>query len=316
MTTLAIDIGGTKIAGAVCDENDSIIQRWRVPTPMDADAINQHIAEIYREAVAAGHTDIQAIGISAAGNVAADRKTLTFAANIPAWIDYNLSEHVGELIDHAVPVIVENDANCAGWGEYVHGAGQGHRNMVALTVGTGLGGAIVINGELYRGSFGMAAELGHLPMVPDGDHCGCGLRGCAERYTSGTSLENIAKSAVRRRPQDGKRLMELCGGDITKLEGPMVSQAAQEGDELGLYAFGKIGEWLGRTMAAVSAVLDPDIFVIGGGVVAVGDILLEPARYNYARFLEGSAYRAHAEIVAATAGQDAGLIGAANLALR
>ena len=120
MTTLAIDIGGTKIAAAVCDENDSIIQRWRVPTPMDADAINQHIAEVYREAVAAGHTDIEAIGISAAGNVCADRKTLTFSANIPAWINYDLSEHVGALIDHAVPVVVENDANCAGWGEYVH----------------------------------------------------------------------------------------------------------------------------------------------------------------------------------------------------
>ena len=159
MTTLAIDIGGTKIAAAVCDENDSIIQRWRVPTPMDADAINQHIAEVYREAVAAGHTDIEAIGISAAGNVSADRKTLTFSANIPAWINYDLSEHVGALIDHAVPVVVENDANCAGWGEYVHGAGQGSSNMVALTVGTGLGGAIVINGQLYRGSFGMAAEL-------------------------------------------------------------------------------------------------------------------------------------------------------------
>ena len=331
MTTLAIDIGGTKIAAAVCDENDAITHRCRVPTPMDADAINHHIANIYHEAVAAGHDDIQAIGISAAGNVGADRRTLTFAANIPAWINYDLSEHIGALIDHAVPVVVENDANCAGWGEYVHGAGQGSSNMVALTVGTGLGGAIVIDGRLYRGSFGMAAELGHLPMVPDGDTCGCGLRGCAERYTSGSALERFAKSAVRRRPQDAERLMELCGGDVDKLEGPivvrranegeklegpMVSQAAQEGDVLGLYAFGKIGEWLGRAMAATAAVLDPDVFVIGGGVVAVGDILLEPARYNYQRFLEGSAYRGHASIVAATAGQDAGLIGAANLALR
>ena len=314
MSTLAIDIGGTKIAAAVCDANDAIVQRWRVPTPMDADAINNHIAEIYQEAAKA-HPGIEAIGISAAGNVSADRKTLTFSANIPAWINYNLSEHIGELIGNVVPVIVENDANCAGWGEFVHGAGQGTSNMVALTVGTGLGGAIVINGELYRGSFGMAAELGHLPMVPDGDTCGCGLRGCAERYTSGSALEHFAKSAVRRRPQDAARLLELCDGDVNKLEGPMVSQAAQEGDVLGLYAFGKIGEWLGRTMAATAAVLDPDVFVIGGGVVAVGDILLEPARYNYARFLEGSAYRGHAKIVAATAGQDAGLIGAANLAL-
>ena len=292
MSTLAIDIGGTKIAAAVCDANDAIVQRWRVPTPMDADAINNHIAEIYQEAAKA-HPGIEAIGISAAGNVSADRKTLTFSANIPAWINYNLSEHIGELIGNAVPVIVENDANCAGWGEFVHGAGQGTSNMVALTVGTGLGGAIVINGELYRGSFGMAAE----------------------RYTSGSALEHFAKSAVRRRPQDAARLLELCDGDVNKLEGPMVSQAAQEGDVLGLYAFGKIGEWLGRTMAATAAVLDPDVFVIGGGVVAVGDILLEPARYNYARFLEGSAYRGHAKIVAATAGQDAGLIGAANLAL-
>ena len=110
MTTLAIDIGGTKIAAAVCDENDAITHRWRVPTPMDADAINHHIANIYHEAVAAGHDDIQAIGISAAGNVGADRRTLTFAANIPAWINYDLSEHIGALIDHAVPVVVENDA--------------------------------------------------------------------------------------------------------------------------------------------------------------------------------------------------------------
>ena len=204
MTTLAIDIGGTKIAAAVCDANDSIIQRWRVPTPMDADAINKHIAEIYREAIAAGHTDIEAIGISAAGNVSADRKTLTFSANIPAWINYNLSEHVGALIDHAVPVVVENDANCAGWGEFVHGAGRGSSNMVALTVGSGLGGAIVVNGQLYRGSFGMAAELGHLPMVPDGDHCGCGLREAAPGdYHFGHVVGELRQ--VRRAPSSSGR---------------------------------------------------------------------------------------------------------------
>ena len=140
MTTLAIDIGGTKIAAAVCDENDSIIQRWRVPTPMDADAINQHIAEVYREAVAAGHTDIEAVGISAAGNVSADRKTLTFSANIPAWINYDLSEHVGALIDHAVPVIVENDANCATLGEQKFGAAKDCRNAKKLSRRIGIEG--------------------------------------------------------------------------------------------------------------------------------------------------------------------------------
>ena len=141
MTTLAIDIGGTKIAAAVCDENNSIIPALALPTPMDADAINQHIAEVYREAVAAGHTDIEAIGISAAGNVSADRKTLTFSANIPAWINYDLSEHVGALIDHAVPVIVEKRRQLRRLGRIRARAGQGSSNMVALTVGTGLGGA-------------------------------------------------------------------------------------------------------------------------------------------------------------------------------
>ncbi len=314
MHSLAVDIGGTKIAVGVCDENDEIQRQWTVPTPVEADLINEHIANLYKEA-SKTYLDIAAIGISAAGNVKEDRRTVSFSANIPAWINYPLSDKIEELINHEVPVIVENDANCAGWGEYVHGAGTNSTNMVALTVGTGLGGAIIINGQLFRGSYGMAAELGHMPMVPDGDTCGCGLRGCAERYASGNALERFARSAIRRRPQDAGRLLELCGRDIDELKGKMVSIAAQEGDVLGLYAFNKIGEWLGRTMAGISSVLDPDLFVIGGGVVAVGDILLDSARAAYSRFLEASVYRPHAEIVAASAGQDAGLIGVANLAL-
>ncbi|OXM99540.1 ROK family glucokinase [Bifidobacterium vansinderenii] len=315
MYTLGIDIGGTKIAGAVCDENDKILSQWRVPTPTDPDDINDCIIEIYNEALKL-HDEIPTMGISAAGNVKADRRTMSFSANIAKWIDYPLADRIEELTDHKCKVVVENDANCAGWGEYILGAGRGSRNMVMLTVGTGLGGAIVINGELYRGSFGMAAELGHLPMVSDGDFCGCGLRGCAERYTSGNALERFARAGIRRMPQKADRLLELCGGDVHALEGKMVSQAAQEGDELALYAFGKIGEWLGRTMAAIAAVIDPDVFVIGGGVVSVGDILLEPARYNYIRFLQAAAYREHAQILPATAGGDAGMIGAADLALR
>ncbi|MFR9114544.1 MAG: ROK family protein [Bifidobacterium bifidum] len=138
MTTLAIDIGGTKIAAAVCDENDAITHRWRVPTPMDADAINHHIANIYHEAVAAGHDDIQAIGISAAGNVGADRRTLTFAANIPAWINHDLSEHIGALIDQP-PVVVGERRQLRRLGR-IRTVRARRSNMVALTVGTGLGG--------------------------------------------------------------------------------------------------------------------------------------------------------------------------------
>ena len=315
MHTLAFDIGGTKIAGAVCDENDEIVKRWRVATPADADAINNAMAKVYREATAE-FDDIEHIGISAAGNVAADRRTVSFGANIPAWLNYPLADKLEALVDHKATVVVENDANCAGWGEFVHGAGQGSTNMVMLTIGTGLGGAIIINGELLRGSYGMAAELGHLPMVPNGVVCGCGLSGCAERYVSGTALEDFAKGAIRRNPATGKRLLELCGGDVDALEGHMVSQAVADGDEAAKYAFEMVGQWLGRTAAAISAVIDPDRYVIGGGVVAMGDVLLEPARATYVQYLQASAYRPHAVIVPAEAGGEAGLIGAANLARR
>lgn len=312
MHALAFDVGGTKIAAGLCDEEDRIIRRWRIPTPVDPAEIDGAIARIYFEAKGT-RNDIGSIGISACGNVTADRRIMSFAPNIAAWHDYHLADTVEAAIGHECPVMVENDANCAGWGEYVRGAGRGSRYMVLLTVGTGLGGAIIADGQLYRGAFGMAGELGHIAMVPDGDFCGCGLRGCAERYISGNALERFARSAVRRYPQRSGRLMELCGGDVDRLRGVMIAQAVREGDELAQYAFDKIGEWLGRVMAQASAVLDPELYVIGGGVVEVGDVLLEPARRNYDRFLEAGAHRPHARVVAAEAGQDAGLIGAANL---
>jgi glucokinase len=315
MYSLGIDIGGTKIAAGIYDENHVLIHREQVSTPTSATAIDAQLASMYR-AAKAEVGKIEAIGISAAGNVGSDRRTMLFSANIAAWVNYPLADRLSALIDNEVPVIVENDANSAGWGEYIAGAGKGSTNMVMLTVGTGLGGAFVLDNKLYRGSFGMAAEVGHLPMVPDGETCGCGLRGCAEKYISGTALERFARAAVRRNPQKGARLLELAGGDIDAIRGEMVSQAATEGDELGLYAFNKIGEWLGRTMAAIAAVLDPDRFVIGGGVVSIGDILLTPARKNYVRFLQAAAYRPHAEILTASAGNDAGMMGVADLALR
>lgn len=315
MYSLGIDIGGTKIAAGIYDEHHVLVHRTQVSTPVSASAIDAQLASMYR-AAKEEVGKIAAIGISAAGNVGNDRRTMLFSANISAWVNYPLADRLAALIDDEVPIVVENDANSAGWGEYIAGAGKGSTNMVMLTVGTGLGGAFVLNGQLYRGSFGMAAEVGHLPMVPDGETCGCGLRGCAEKYISGTALERFARSAVRRNPEKGQRLLDLAGGDIDAIRGEMVSQAAKEGDELGLYSFNKIGEWLGRTMAAIAAMLDPDRFVIGGGVVSIGNILLDPARRNYVRFLQAAAYRPHAEILTASAGNDAGMMGVADLALR
>ena len=165
MHALAFDVGGTKIAAGLCDEEDRIIRRWRIPTPVDPVEIDGAIARIYFEAKET-RNDIGSIGISACGNVTADRRIMSFAPNIAAWHDYHLADTVEAAIGHECPVMVENDANCAGWGEYVRGAGRGSRYMVLLTVGTGLGGAIIADGQLYRGAFGMAGELGHIAMVP------------------------------------------------------------------------------------------------------------------------------------------------------
>ncbi|MEE1324200.1 MAG: ROK family glucokinase [Bifidobacteriaceae bacterium] len=314
MDALGIDIGGTKIASGVYDDKHHLIQEWHVPTPRTAVAIDQQLVASYERAKQI--SSIAAIGISAAGNVRADRRTMSFSANIPAWIDYPLAEKLEIAIDHECPVIVENDANSAGWGEFVCGAGKDSRNMVMLTVGTGLGAAFVLDRHLYRGSFGMAAEVGHFPMVPDGRFCGCGLSGCAEKYVSGPALEQFAQASVRRDPVAGKRLISMAAGNVTAISGQMIFEAATDGDPVAIEAFSWVGQWLGRTMAAISALLDPDLFVIGGGLSATGDILLEPARRSYARYLQAAQYRPHAGIVTASAGWQAGMLGVADLAMR
>ncbi|NMM99432.1 NagC family transcriptional regulator [Bifidobacterium sp. DSM 109958] len=312
METLGIDIGGTKIAGGICDEEGNIRCLQRVPTPEDAADINAIVADIYRRCKDEG--DIKSIGISAAGNIASDRRTVSFAANLPAWNQYPLADAIEDLIGDGVKVVVENDANAAGWGEYRFGAGRDSRDMIMITVGTGVGGAIIVNGQLVRGAFGMAGEIGHVIMVPDGEACGCGLFGCAEQYASGSALERFAWSAARRQPNQSKHLLEACDYDRSKLIGPMVRDAAQEGDPTATEAFDRLGDWLGRLMADLSAVLDPDTFVIGGGVAEVGDMLLGPAATAFNRYLQASMYRQHASILPAKAGGEAGIIGAADLA--
>ncbi|KAB7789014.1 ROK family glucokinase [Bifidobacterium leontopitheci] len=312
METLGIDIGGTKIAGGICDEKGNIRCLQRVPTPEDAADINAAVADIYRRCK--GEGDIRAIGISAAGNIASDRRTVSFAANLPAWHQYPLADAIEDLVGDGVKVIVENDANAAGWGEYRFGAGRGTHNMVMITVGTGVGGAIIVNDRLVRGGFGMAGEIGHIVMVPDGEACGCGLFGCAEQYASGSALERFAWSAARRQPNQSEHLLEACEYDRSKLIGPMVRDAAQQGDPTANEAFNLLGEWLGRLMANLSAVLDPEAFVIGGGVAEVGGMLLDPARAAFSRYLQASMYRQHPSILEARAGGKAGIIGAADLA--
>lgn len=305
----AMDIGGTKIACGIYDEKLNLIREWKVPTGKSLSDIEGAVLKACRRAVEEG---VDAVGISAAGNVKPDRRTIAFSTNIPCWIDYPLSDIIEE--DIKIPVIVENDANAAGWAEFARGSGQGSRNMVMVTLGTGMGGALILNKELYRGSFGMAGEVGHLPLVSSGFPCGCGLFGCAEKYASGRAIETLARQAARRDPNAGRKLLEMSGGEYEKITGSSVFAAAEAGDELSVSIFREVGTWLGKALAAISAVLDPDTYVLGGS--ASTPLLLQEARRAYPEFLQASSFRPHAEIKLAKFSGDAGLIGVADLVLR
>lgn len=308
--TIGVDVGGTKVAAGVVDEDGTILASMRRPTPS---ASPLHVEETIAAIVAdlrAEH-EIEAVGIGAAGLIDADRAKVLFAPNL-IWRDEPLRDEVAKRI--GLPVVVENDANCAAWAEYRFGAGAGEPFLVVVTVGTGIGGGMVLGGQLYRGRYGVGAEFGHMQVVKDGRRCGCGQKGCWEQYCSGRALLHEAREIADVQPQRGARLLELGGGQPEGIEPPEVTQAAREGDKAALACFAEIGWWLGRGLADLAALLDPGVFVIGGGVADAGDLLLDPARAAFADQLTATSYRTHAEIRPAKLGNEAGMVGAADLA--
>lgn len=308
--TIGIDVGGTKIAGGVVDPTGRIVDRLRTATPCGgAEAVEDGIAEV---AVALrDRHDAVGVGLAVAGLVDEKRSTMRFAPNLP-MTDRPLRESVSARV--GLPVVVENDANAAAWGEYRFGGGRGVDDVVLLTVGTGLGGGIVLDGRLLRGAFGGAAELGHVRLVPDGLPCGCGRNGCWEQYTSGSALVREAKALASGDPHRAARLLELSEGSVAAIDGRMVSTAAAEGDPAARELFARLGRWLGEGISLVADVLDPAAVVVGGGVCEAGDLLLEPARQSFAKTLSMAGHRPHLKILAAQLGNDAGILGAADLA--
>jgi glucokinase len=254
--------------------------------------------------------DVEGVGIGAAGFVDEKRATVLFAPNL-AWRNEPLRADVQKRI--GLPVVVENDANAAAWGEARFGAGRGHDYLVAITVGTGIGGGLVLDGRLYRGRFGIAAEIGHMRMVPEGIRCGCGNKGCWEQYASGSALVREARDLAAAHSPLAERLLALAGGRPELITGPIVTQAAKEGDPASVELFDDMGRWLGAGLATLAAVLDPGCFVIGGGVSEAGTLLLTPARDSFYRSLSGRGHRPQAELRLAALGNDAGLVGAADL---
>ncbi|WP_431044857.1 ROK family glucokinase [Streptomyces sp. P1-3] len=307
--TIGVDIGGTKIAAGVVDEEGAILDTSTVPTPPTPEGVIDAIADAVRT-VSAGH-DVEAVGIGAAGYVDDKRATVLFAPNIN-WRHEALKDKVEQRV--GMPVVVENDANAAAWGEYRFGAGHGHDDVVCITLGTGLGGGIIIGGRLHRGRFGVAAEFGHLRVVPDGLLCGCGSQGCWEQYASGRALVRYARQRAAAAPENAALLLGLGDGTPEGIQGKHISDAARQGDPVAIDSFRELARWAGAGLADLASLFDPSAFIVGGGVSDEGDLVLDPIRKSFRRWLVGSQWRPHAQVLAAQLGGKAGLVGAADLA--
>lgn len=291
---VGVDVGGTKVLAGVVDERGRVVRTARRTTPgrrVDAAMVEDALTEAVLEA--ADGRPLAGVGVAAAGFMDAAGDRVRFAPHLP-WLDEPVRDRLAERWQ--TPVVLENDATAAAYGEWVLGAARGMDDVLMVSLGTGLGGGIVIGGRLHRGHNGMAGEFGHMQVVPDGLPCECGSRGCWEQYCSGRALERYARA----------RNPEL-------RTGPMVTAAAEESDLEARAAFVELGEWLGVGIANLVAAFDPECVVVGGGVADAGDRLLEPARLALERGVVGSGHRDVPPIVRATLGVHAGLVGAVTL---
>lgn len=306
--TIGIDVGGTSIRAAVVDGSGTIVDSVRAATPASVGALEDALDRAVRDL--ADRNDVAAVGLAVAGFLAVDRRTVLFAPHL-AWVDVPLAQRLTDRF--ALPVVLEHDANAAAWAEYRFGAAAGGRTVVLVAIGTGIGAALLLDGRLYRGAYGVAPELGHLQLVPNGRACACGKRGCWERYCSGTGLVDTAVDllpSVRGRSV----LAREAAADPGSLTGRRIAGAAQDGDVLAVAAMAEFSRWLGIGLAIVADIYDPELVVVAGGVAGSASLFLDDARDRYAAALTGAGHRPLARIRAAHLGDAAGLIGAADLA--
>ena len=308
---IGIDIGGTKMAGALVDDAGNVVNELKIPSPIDdSDQMIEAISSLI-STLGEGQ-QVMAVGVAAAGFMSADREVMYHSPNIAAWRNEPLKRRIE--IKTNLPVLLENDANAAGWAEFRFGAGAGSKSMIMLTIGTGVGGAIISNGVLLKGGFGIGGELGHAVLHPGGKECGCGQSGCVESYCSGTALLKAARELSQSNDPKATRLKELML-ESGELSGEQLYRAISENDFAAAELITELGHNLGTAIASLFVpVLDPELVVIGGGVSAVGEKLLSPIRSAFEQSIPAKGFRPELKIVKAKFLNQAGLIGAADLA--
>jgi len=308
--TVGVDVGGTSVRAGVVDATGAVLDTVRTPTPGEDAALEDAIALATKEL--ADRHPVAAVGLAVAGFVTADRRRVRFAPHL-SWRQAPVADRIHRRL--GIPVVLEHDANAAAVAEYRFGAARGAAYTVLVAIGTGIGGALLIRGEVYRGAHGVAPELGHLRVVPGGRQCPCGKRGCWERYCSGTALAATAVELLARAPWQSTLLDGYAAGDPHQITGRRVAAAARDGDSLAIRAMAELARWLGEGLALIADVYDPELIVVGGGVSESAPLFLDEAREHYANVVTGAGHRPLARIrTAQLGGDDAGIVGAAALA--
>ncbi len=315
MYKLGIDLGGTNIVAGVVDENFNIVAKASCPTnvPRPESEVCDSMAEVAVKAVEkAGITmdDVACVGIGVPGAVNPVTGIIEYSANL-FFHNWNVVEMMEERLSKKV--IIENDANAAAYGEFLAGSAKGAQNALAITLGTGVGAGIIIDGKIYSGSNYAGAEMGHMVIVKDGRECACGRKGCWEAYASATGLINMTKEAILKEKPDFSYMLSLCDGDINNVNGKTAFDAKQAGDATGTAV---VDEWISYLACGIINAINifqPDVLCIGGGVSNQGENLLAPLR----TIVEKERYTKHnpkqTVICKASLGNDAGIIGAACL---
>ena len=316
---IGIDLGGTDIKGGIISENGEILQRFKKATkaqlggPKVVERIGDLIEEILQsDGMKAHRSELAGIGIGSPGLIDHEHGAITRPVNIPGW-DYWINVRDVFRERFGLMTWADNDANASSLGEALFGMGRGKRVVIVLTLGTGVGGGIVIDGKVFHGAGGFAGELGHIMVNPSGPVCGCGNQGCLEAYASANAIANYAREHAKV-DHVPTLLKDLCGGDRSKITSKMVHEAALQGDKIALRVVEYAGRALGVGIASLVVCFNPDIVCIGGGGSNMGDLLFDHARKE----LEWRVFfHSHfpTPIVRAQLGEEAGIIGTAGLAL-
>lgn len=308
--TVGIDLGGTNIVAAVVDENGVVYGKSKCKTnsPRDYKDIFDDMAQCAKEAAIKSGilwSDIQSVGIGCPGAVNKEKRVIDFSNNL-GFYNVPIYEYMEDKLQKKI--YVENDANCAAWGEFLAGAGKETKNMALITLGTGVGSGIIIDGHLFRGSFGTGAELGHMVIVSNGKECTCGRKGCFEAYASATALVNQTKDAVLKNP--GSKISEFVGGNIDKVDGRTTFMC---NDDVAKKVVEDYIFWLSEGIVSIANMFQPEVICLGGGISAEGDTLTKPLN----DYIKNRAFARYGEkltrVDTASLGNDAGLIGAALL---